>query len=162
MTPGHTITCWGRRFSESLIFEIYSMAEPAPPPHFTFMSTKSTLTFKVIWIDLHRILTAEKQRKPALHGSCHLAPSYYPPTPNLPPQCLRGAGETFSSRVMWSATMDVVRSRIIPEAILGLPEGPAQLAEVIWGKTYKRDFIYFGPFSSAFSVYVSDSWDPSA
>lgn len=91
------------------------------------MSTESTLTFKVIWTDLPRIKTAEKQKKPALQGSCRLAPSYHSPNTKSFTQCLWGAGENFVTRVMWSATMDAVMSWLIPGAPPGLLERPSHL-----------------------------------
>ena len=91
------------------------------------MSTESTLTFKVIWTDLPRIKTAEKQKKPALQGSFHLAPSYHSPNTKSFTQCLWGAGENFVTRVMWSATMDAVMSWLIPGAPPGLLERPSHL-----------------------------------
>lgn len=92
------------------------------------MCTKSTLTFKVIWTDLPRIITAEKQKKPALQGSCHLAPSYHSPDTKSSTQCLWGARENFITRVMWSATMDVAMSCLIPGAPPALLKRPSHLA----------------------------------
>lgn len=112
----------GDIFRKALYFQsrMQLRHDALPTPHFTLMSTNSSLTFKVVWADLHSNFRKTKEASFPWHLSLPTT-SHHSAPKGL--RCLRD----FQYRDALTCRRDVVILCVIPCSLLGLWESPSQL-----------------------------------